>query len=420
VNATSYAIELYKPYWEDPFPSTDPCNNWQLLIDGIIDYNIPIVWSGSNRFHVIEWTSGGTPINAEFNDVNGPNDVNEPNNPRTIQPADFNFSGGEFMELQRRVPATGSFLTVDYVWVPLPNAGTGWLTPIESNSPQEKVYSYQRDIGQGVNPNKCIRGKPIIAGVGLWSLDFGDMPAPSVGWPNPWIAPQPYIAPYVIQAHPANRPFTSIGDIGQLFRKEAYRDVNIASFEATAEVNLADPAFQQVFKYLTVIDPFDHSADVNETRIKGRININTAPWFVIAQLPWVSYHTPNYDLARAIIDYRDNSGPFKSVGELMRVMDPNMLRSFDYYAHDGNDLLTLPDLTPADGAIDDFEERDVIFARISNLVTVRSDVFTAYILVRIGADGPQKRVVAIFDRSGVTPTGGKVKILAIQQVPDAR
>ena len=74
----------------------------------------------------------------------------------------------------------------------------------------------------------------------------------------------------------------------------------------------------------------------------------------------------------------------------------------------------------ADGVGDAFEQRDAIFARISNLVTVRSDVFTAYILVRIGTDGPQKRVVAILDRSGVTPAGGKVKIIAIQQVPDAR
>ncbi len=35
--------------------------------------------------------------------------------------------------------------------------------------------------------------------------------------------------------------------------------------------------------------------------------------------------------------------------------------------------------------------------------------------------GPQKRVIAILDRSGVTPTaGGKVKIVAIQPVPDPR
>jgi hypothetical protein len=62
----------------------------------------------------------------------------------------------------------------------------------------------------------------------------------------------------------------------------------------------------------------------------------------------------------------------------------------------------------------------VIFARISNLVTVRSDVFTAYILVRIGANGPQRRVIAILDRSKVTSPTDKVKIIAIQPVPDPR
>ena len=73
-----------------------------------------------------------------------------------------------------------------------------------------------------------------------------------------------------------------------------------------------------------------------------------------------------------------------------------------------------------DGAPDDFEERDLIFSRISNLVTVRSDVFTAYILVRIGADGPQKRVMAILDRSNVYSGNDKVRIVALHPVPDPR
>jgi hypothetical protein len=103
----------------------------------------------------------------------------------------------------------------------------------------------------------------------------------------------------------------------------------------------------------------------------------------------------------------------------MQVIDAsNDFNSMSYYQSGA----TLPSglLTPPDGTNDAFELRDAIFTRISNLVTVRSDVFTAYILVRIGQNGPQKRVIAIFDRSGVTPAGGKVKIVAIQQVPDPR
>ena len=91
-----------------------------------------------------------------------------------------------------------------------------------------------------------------------------------------------------------------------------------------------------------------------------------------------------------------------------------------YYYADDPAPSGFPDLTPTDGAGDDFEERDVIFSRISNLVTVRSDVFTAYILVRIGRDGPQKRVIAILDRSGVDSPDDKVRIIALHPVPDPR
>ena len=91
-----------------------------------------------------------------------------------------------------------------------------------------------------------------------------------------------------------------------------------------------------------------------------------------------------------------------------------------YYALDSTGLDDFPDLTSGDEAEDDFEERDVIFSRISNLVTVRSDVFTAYILVRIGTDGPQKRVIAILDRSDVYFAKDRVKVRALQQVPDPR
>jgi hypothetical protein len=101
----------------------------------------------------------------------------------------------------------------------------------------------------------------------------------------------------------------------------------------------------------------------------------------------------------------------------------------------GNDAdqAGFPDLTTpltgrVDGAAHDFEERDLILARVSNLVSVRSDVFTAYILVRIGVDGPQKRVIAILDRSDVYPVpgvpgggaSGRVKVRAVHPVPDPR
>ncbi|MFC1635984.1 helix-hairpin-helix domain-containing protein [Planctomycetota bacterium] len=220
----------------------------------------------------------------------------------------------------------------------------------------------------------------------------------------------------------ATGSFVSIGDIARALIVGPSEDPNdMIGVRLAAEppeelirLNLQNPIFARIFNYLTVIDPVNHGHPEHETRIKGRININTAPWFVIAQLPWMEP-----EIAQEIVAYRDTiAGAFEGTGALMQV--PEM----GYYAYDAAyanvDLNQLPDLTPSDGVISDFEERDMIFARISNIITVRSDVFTAYILVRIGASGPQKRVLAILDRSQVFSPDNKVRIIALHAVPDPR
>ena len=151
----------------------------------------------------------------------------------------------------------------------------------------------------------------------------------------------------------------------------------------------------------------------------GRINVNTAPAFVLAQLPWMQYEdTEPYQKAKAIVVHRDSYGPYQSIGDLMQV-DALRLLDLDGVDNQHNDTPRGPDLTP-DTARDDMEERDLIFTRISNLVTVRSDVFTAYVLVRIGTNGPQKRIMAILDRSRVNLAGDKVRIAVQHPVPDPR
>ncbi|MHC4125098.1 MAG: ComEA family DNA-binding protein, partial [Planctomycetota bacterium] len=241
--------------------------------------------------------------------------------------------------------------------------------------------------------------------------------------------------------------------------------------ESRVKLDYQNPYNKNIFQYLTVFDPTEDKidndgdggeddltyddGDRSEWKIPGRININTAPWYVIAQLPWMSeekaqaivayrdklgkpldYYSSRYNEIRSEIDgrfdefdIREKPG-FASIGELNFVIgDSNTVDyRIDEYGRDNEDIWGFPDLTPGgssgDGFVDDFEERDVIFSRISNLVTVRSDVFTAYILVRIGVDGPQKRVVAILDRSDVYPYGGgaagKVKIVALHPVADPR
>ncbi len=217
----------------------------------------------------------------------------------------------------------------------------------------------------------------------------------------------------------SREPFVTIGDITKVLTVGPSIDPNdMIGMRFAAEPNeefirpdLKNPAFANIFQYLTVIDPGTFGLGTNETRIRGRININTAPWFVIAQLPWM-----RPDIARAIVAYRDTTTAqgLKSISQLMQVAQ------MVYYAVELADLTTFPDLTPNDGAGQDFEERDVIFSRISDLVTVRSDVFTAYILVRIGLDGPQKRVLALLDRSNVNSSTDRVRVVALQPVSDPR
>lgn len=287
--------------------------------------------------------------------------------------------------------------------------------------------------------------------------------------------PNPIEPPYPTEETQTRTKLITLGDVPQILTigPDESRDNTIGeqlrqtskSDEDKIRVDLQNPYHRNIFQYLTVFDPADHGYGNKATRVKGRININTAPWYVIAQLPWVSYDednpkTPDYGLAQAVVAYRDKlespvdyeqgrinairdlidlsseqqdvfreEAGFASIGELNFVVAGNDENyRMDYYtlgSEKGHDLDGFPDLTKdgqnkGDGIVDDFEERDVIFSRISNLVTVRSDVFTAYILVRIGSDGPQKRAVAILDRSGVNSADDKVKIVALHYVPDPR
>ncbi|MGA2915990.1 MAG: hypothetical protein ABSE89_08205 [Sedimentisphaerales bacterium] len=433
----SYAIELYKPYSGD----LDPVG-WKLHSDLTGNY-YNINWSGTKQFYVIKWESPG--VSFVIDPCASTQDGGAPGSGI--------FSAGTTISLIRtvKVGAADIDITVDSFIVPV-----GW-------SPSGNgIYSLQRDIASA----KCIRWSGMAGIRGLW----GGMVSGSqtLGLINTAIPPDD--GKY-IQAHPKNAAFTNIGEIGMIFRKPAYypyigssAPAGTIGYDSTADeesevfVDLSQTTYQQIFKYLTVIDPYNavdrlnpNPAYLNETRIKGRININTAPAYVLAQLPWVSLRNDpvgynNANLANAIVAYRDKqnlspSGPdyrssdpcgFRTIGQLMNVRYPPQDYRIDYYSRVlTGDQPGFPDLSGGDGAPDDYEERDLIFTRISDLVTVRSDVFTAYILVRVCTnvksdgtiEGPQKRYIAILDRSQVGDSrfpGNKVIIRAFQVVPEAR
>jgi hypothetical protein len=413
----SYAIELHKPYFEDRDPLR---TEWYLSVDNVnaADVELEIAWSGTRRFHVALAEDSEASLKTEYLRFSDPDPIDamprfgydpsaygkrEQNWPR------LTLEEGATITLERRVGPSRTSVKVDVVRVP-----SGWI----------KEDDVARSIQRDVSPNRCIWR--------LWA------PVTQVSTPGLGNASGNYVsgeARPVIQARPANKPMTNIGELGMIFARNAYYVQDTAT-PAELLVDLANPMYSRLFNYLTVMDPAEHGRRPDETRVMGRININTAPWFVLAQLPWMQYEPAGqgsgpFDRARAIVEYRNRSGrPFRSIGELMRITsrmaDPNAVVDYpvlgllpDGVDNQHSDAPRGPDVTP-DTARDDFEERDLIFTRISNLVTVRSDVFTAYILVRIGTDGPQKRVIAILDRSQVNAPGDRVRVMARHLVPDPR
>jgi hypothetical protein len=149
--------------------------------------------------------------------------------------------------------------------------------------------------------------------------------------------------------------------------------------------------------------------------LPGRININTATMEVIraAIPPEVQLWDAN-SLAEDIVNYRNGSqGPFERISDLLEVEGFN---KFVNLIDDPNGDDHVGDAQLGD----DIEERDWILSRVANIFTVRSDVFTAYILVRIGHSGPQKRMIAIFDRSNVYWPTDRPRLVALHPVPNPR
>lgn len=196
---------------------------------------------------------------------------------------------------------------------------------------------------------------------------------------------------------------------------------------------------------------------------EGLINLNTAPWPVLAALPWlttmngvdrigVNVNTgviggpngvpDNADVARLIAAWRDGEaawagtnaawgtprGPFQSIFDLNKIIHPG-----DTSKRFQNGFGTIPtdpgdvegDFSPLGVATDqvsaDSEERALMINRISNLVSLRSDTFTVYVLVQgwrgAGTTAPelvvQRRAALIVDRNTVTPTTKKPSVINV-------
>ena len=174
--------------------------------------------------------------------------------------------------------------------------------------------------------------------------------------------------------------------------------------------------------------------DLMECRIPGRLNLNTMSRAVFrAIVPTLALFDRTTLLAdgkRTEFEYfmddlankfivRQREAPFTSVGDFLNWLKAQENKYF-WVSHWPNQNTAIypdgkirPDRDVGDPRMSfqyntlDFEERDWLFTRMANLLTVRSDTFTAYILVRIKgenenqSDISERRVMAIIDRSNV-------------------
>lgn len=153
-----------------------------------------------------------------------------------------------------------------------------------------------------------------------------------------------------------------------------------------------------------------NTANENLVPSQGLVNINTAPWEVIAMLPMANDANDNQTLAQDIVTYREANGPFKNLFELNKV--PN------FQAASGG--------APT-GPGNDFQSMYYTINRISNLATVRSDTFTCYVLVqawqRQNDTGGWPRLVGerraafVVDRSVITQSKNTLADLKVIDIP---
>jgi len=165
-----------------------------------------------------------------------------------------------------------------------------------------------------------------------------------------------------------NDNFASIGEVGYIHTGEQWKTVRFWTSAASTNHN------GNVCDYITIA--------ANPTNaVSGRININTASEAILTGLPNV-----DTNLAQNIIDGR----PFTTIGEVVEIAG---MADAD---GDGSDE-------------DDDEGKEAIFRSLSNLITVRSDIFEVICLAQAikSSDGvfdandqilAEKKIRAVVDR----------------------
>jgi len=204
----------------------------------------------------------------------------------------------------------------------------------------------------------------------------------------------------------------------------------------------------------------DGTADEgDELLVPGTVNLNTAPAHLLKKILPIPDATIRGNMVDAIVAYRDKTGLFggdnrnggtypiqiasyrtnrgiATIGELMEVVDrndPSTITGLDYLGRDSSDNRKLPAgasgvvvdfMTPTsttpDDVTDDREETTMVPRWLGQVCSTRSDIFTAYVLIRgyeirdYSTVLEQRHFFVIYDRSRVT-ADTPAQILAIYE-----
>ena len=276
-----------------------------------------------------------------------------------------------------------------------------------------------------VRASKGERKNPLVERVDNW----GTATIHTIGGTN-----TSYTSYYSVPGHQyelkqlmvANKNMISLGEVGNLLTigygtQSSYTNNSLYNITGSntvdnAKLSLTSGTATNIPEYFTILDPKNDTIDDDadgavgtdtgiqtgdidgpEIQVPGRININTAPSSVLAALPGTSTTTSMgtwSTLQGSLITNIINSRPYNKIGALPAVT------GMDYLATDGKD-------NDGDGIVDDKEEKDLIFAAISNQITTHSNIFAVYVTARIVNSNAtqtyaEKKLVALVDRS-VTP-----------------
>ena len=393
----SFAIELINPY-HDSLGNSFSLEGWQVQVGSDTPYTFPL--DVVNPWAVPSATVAGIPGRYVLRgtgavSVSG---VPIPMNPVTqldrIQQLYYAAGGSIEIKLLRPAPANSgvSFIVVDSVS----------NMHVRSILNQDGEYSLQRDdddwkfIYNEFAPAISVTGTGYQLGTPndqtTATTDFFQMAVPDDQYPLARWHDLEVLSLY------GNEPESS--------------DPNVTDEAITVKISNQTPKHFDLAG--TSSDLLDYLCTINRPdkgTLPGRININTAPVHVIAAAIPPSLVDPNManplslNLAQQIVANR----PYQNLSQLLTVpgfsMYDNQLTGYNV----GQQSIQ-----------GDIEERDWILSNLANKFTVRSDVFTAYILVRLGENGPQRRMIAIFDRSGVWSPTDRPKLVALHPVPDPR